>query len=273
MRYCSKQKGEPVNNSIINRQGKTLSIQVEGSETGPVIILSNSLGTDKGMWDPQAAYFRENFKVVRYDTRGHGNSDIIDDSTLSNLGEDVLDIMDALNIQKAHFCGISMGGITALWLGINAPNRFDSITVANSAAKIGQADAWLTRADQVEQNGLSDLVTTTHTRWFSEQFDYQNDALAQKTIQSLANTPAKGYANACRALAHADVRYELTQLDVPTLLICGTLDPVTTVKDGEFMLGQLKNAELVTIQASHLSNIESPDEFSQALEKFITKYQ
>lgn len=262
-----------MNNSITNRQGKTLSIQVEGSETGPVVILSNSLGTDKGMWAPQAAHLKQHFKVVRYDTRGHGKSDVIDDSTLSHLGEDVLDIMDALNIQKAHFCGISMGGITALWLGIHAPERFASITVANSAAKIGQVDAWLTRADQVERDGLSDLVKTTHTRWFSEQFDYQNNALAQQTIQSLATTPAKGYANACRALAYADVRAELTQLNIPTLLICGTLDPITTIKDGEFMLDHLSHAELVTIQASHLSNIESPDEFSQTLEKFIKKNQ
>ena len=262
-----------MNNTITNRQGKTLSIQVDGSENLPVIILSNSLGTDKGMWDPQAAYFKDKYKVVRYDTRGHGKSDVIDDTTLANLGEDVIDIMDALNIQQAHFCGISMGGLTALWLGLNAPDRFKTITVANSAAKIGQLDAWISRADTVEKNGLADLVKTTHSRWFSEKFDYQHNALAQQTIRSFALTPAKGYANSCRALAYADVRHELPELKIPTLIICGTQDPVTTVEDGEFMHGQLQNAELVVIEASHLSNIECPDIFSQALGIFIDKNQ
>ncbi len=260
-------------NMITNRQGKSLSIQVEGLDHAPVLIFSNSLGTDKGMWDPQAAYFKDKYKVVRYDTRGHGQSDVIEDTTLANLGEDVIDIMDALNIEKAHFCGISMGGITALWLGLNAADRFKTITVANSAAKIGQAEAWFTRADQVEQNGLDDLVKTTHSRWFSDKFDYQHNALAQQTIRSLALTPAKGYANACRALAEADVRAELSELKIPTLLICGTQDPVTTVQDGEEIKQQIPNGEIAILDASHLSNIECPDEFSQVLEKFIQKHQ
>ncbi|OTG62412.1 3-oxoadipate enol-lactonase [Acinetobacter silvestris] len=262
-----------MNNTITNRQGKTLSIQIEGLDNAPVLIFSNSLGTDKGMWDPQAVYFKDKYTVVRYDTRGHGKSDVIDDTTLANLGEDVIDIMDALNIQQAHFCGISMGGLTALWLGLNAPDRFKTITVANSAAKIGQLDAWISRADTVEKNGVADLVNTTHSRWFSDQFDYQHNALAQQTIRSLALTPAKGYANSCRALAYADVRAELPELKIPTLLICGAQDPVTTIEDGEFIRGQLQNSELVVIEASHLSNIECPDIFSQELEIFVYKNQ
>ncbi|MDM1764498.1 MULTISPECIES: 3-oxoadipate enol-lactonase [unclassified Acinetobacter] len=256
-------------NKIINRQGKALAIQVDGLDHAPVIIFSNSLGTDHHMWDEQVAYFKENYKVVRYDTRGHGQSDVIENSTLANLGEDVLDILDALNIAKAHFCGISMGGITGLWLGINAADRFESITVANSAAKIGQAEAWLTRADQVEKEGLADLVKTTHTRWFSESFDYQHDDLAQRTIQSLAATSAQGYAASCRALADADVRADLAEIGIPTLLICGAKDPVTTLQDGEFMQSKIQGSELQSIEASHLSNIECPVEFSQILAKFI----
>ena len=262
-------------NTITNRQGKTLSIQVEGLDHAhaPVIIFSNSLGTDKGMWNPQAEYFKNKYKVVRYDTRGHGKSDVIDNTTLANLGEDVIDIMDALKIEKAHFCGISMGGITALWLGIHAAHRFQSITVANSAAKIGQAEAWLTRADAVEKNGLADLVQTTHTRWFSDQFDYQHNALAQQTIQSLATTMPKGYANACRALAYADVRDDLVNITVPTLVICGLQDPVTTMVDAEWIQQHVPNATLATLAASHLSNIECSDGFSQVLEGFIDKNQ
>ncbi len=260
-------------NTIINRQGKTLFVKVEGLDNAPAIVFSNSLGTDLGMWDKQANDFKNHYKVIRYDTRGHGKSDVINDTTLANLGEDVIDILDALNIQQAHFCGISMGGITGLWLGINEADRFKSITVANSAAKIGQTDAWLSRADQVEENGVQDLVKTTHSRWFSEKFDYSRDALAQKTILSLAQTPAKGYANACRALAYADVRENLDEIQIPVLLICGTEDPVTTVQDGEFIKTQIQNGEIASINASHLSNIECPEKFSQILAKFIQNIQ
>ena len=255
---------------ISNRQGKNLAVYSEGLDDAPVIIFSNSLGTDQGMWDAQVYGLKNNYKVIRYDTRGHGRSDVIPHSTLANLGEDVIDILDALEIKQAHFCGISMGGITGLWLAKNAPDRFFTITVANSAAKIGQTEAWLERADQVEKQGLANLVTTTHSRWFSASFDYQHDALAQRTIESLANTPALGYAEACRALAYADLRTDLKQITTPILVICGEKDPITTVQDGELIDSQIQNGVLTKIDASHLSNIECPEEFSQILAKFIS---
>lgn len=255
--------------TISNRQGKQLAVYTDCLKDAPVLVFSNSLGTDHGMWQPQLNELKSHFNVITYDTRGHGESDVISDTTLQNLAEDVVDILDALKVEKAHFCGISMGGITGLWLGIHHPERFLSITVANSAAKIGQAEAWLSRAESVEQNGLAELVKTTHTRWFSEKFDYQHNVVAQTTIQSLANTPAQGYANACRALAHADLRDEITQIQVPVLLIAGTADPVTTVVDAEFMQNAIKNSQIAKLEASHLSNIEQPQRFTQELTRFI----
>lgn len=264
-----------VHNSIMmtNRQGKTLSVQINGPENAPAIVFSNSLGTDHGMWQAQVAALKSQYRVVTYDTRGHGQSDVIENTTLQNLGEDVIDILDALNIEKAHFCGISMGGMTALWLGIYQAERFNSITVANSAAKIWTVEGWNARADAVEVNVLTDLVTSTHTRWFSDKFDYQNNDLAQQTIQSLANTPAQGYANACRALATADVREQLASIAIPTLIIAGAADPVTTVADGEFMQQHIKESQLYIIEASHLSNIEQPEAFTQVFSQFIESIQ
>ncbi|MCK0912994.1 3-oxoadipate enol-lactonase [Acinetobacter pittii] len=255
--------------TISNRQGKQLAVYTDGLKDAPVLVFSNSLGTDRGMWQSQISELKSHFNVITYDTRGHGESDVISDTTLQNLAEDVVDILDALSVEKAHFCGISMGGITGLWLAIHYPKRFLSITVANSAAKIGQAEAWLSRAESVEQNGLAELVKTTHTRWFSEKFDYQHNVVAQTTIQSLANTPAQGYANACRALADADLRDEITQIQVPVLLIAGTADPVTTVADAEFMQNAIKNSQIAKLEASHLSNIEQPQRFTQELTRFI----
>ncbi|ENX41918.1 3-oxoadipate enol-lactonase [Acinetobacter sp. NIPH 2100] len=254
---------------INNRQGHPLAVQVQGLKDAPVIMFSNSLGTDHGMWQAQVTALADHYQIISYDTRGHGASAIIANSTLQNLAEDVVDILDALAIEKVHFCGISMGGITALALAIDHAERFHSITVANSSAKIGTAEAWNTRADSVAQNGLAEIVKTTHTRWFSEHFDYRHDVLAQKTIQSLAVTPAQGYANACRALADADVRDQLHQIQIPTLIIAGQYDPVTTVQDAEFMHQLIPTSQLEILAASHLSNIEQPQVFNQALSKFI----
>ncbi|WP_342063878.1 3-oxoadipate enol-lactonase [Acinetobacter pittii] len=258
-----------MNQTISNRQGKQLAVYIDGLKDAPVLVFSNSLGTDHGMWQSQVSELKSHFNVITYDTRGHGESEVISDTTLQNLAEDVVDILDALSVEKAHFCGISMGGITGLWLGIHHPERFLSITVANSAAKIGQAEAWLSRADSVEQNGLAELVKTTHTRWFSEKFDYQHNVVAQTTIQSLANTPAQGYANACRALAYVDLRDEIAQIQIPVLLVAGTEDPVTTVADAEFMQRAINNSQIAKLEASHLSNIEQPQKFTQELTRFI----
>ncbi|MCH7337176.1 3-oxoadipate enol-lactonase [Acinetobacter sp. NIPH 2699] len=257
--------------NINNRQGHQLAVQVQGLKDAPVIMFSNSLGTDHGMWQAQVLALAEHYQIVTYDTRGHGASSVIAISTLQNLAEDVIDILDALKIEKAHFCGISMGGITALELAIQYSERLHSITVANSAAKIWTAEGWNARADSVEQQGVAELVKTTHTRWFSAYFDYAHDVLAQKTIQSLALTPAQGYAHACRALADADVRDQLQQIQIPTLIIAGQYDPVTTIQDAEFMHQFIPTSQLEILAASHLSNIEQPQVFNQALSKFIQK--
>ena len=257
---------------INNRNGQQLAVYSFGDTAQPTIIFSNSLGTDHGMWQTQVSAFSQNYFVICYDTRGHGKSAVIENTSLNDLAHDVIDILDYFNVEKAHFCGISMGGITGLQLGLIAPQRFLSITIANSAAKIGQDNAWLSRADVVEAQGLADIVSTTHTRWFSEQFDYIHDQVAQQTIQSLSVTAPKGYAASCRALAQADLREQITQIQVPCLALCGALDPVTTVADGEFMQAQIPNCEIAVVEASHLSNTEQPQAFNQVFKEFIAKH-
>lgn len=257
---------------INNRHGQQLAVYTFGDAAKPAIIFSNSLGTDHGMWQAQVAAFAENYFVICYDTRGHGKSAVIENTTITDLANDVVDILDHFNVEKAHFCGISMGGITGLQLGLNAPSHFLSITIANSAAKIGQEATWLSRADAVEAQGLADIVSTTHTRWFSDKFDYIHDAAAQQTIQSLSVTQPKGYAVSCRALAYTDLREQISNIQVPCLALCGGLDPVTTVTDGEFMQSHIPHCEIAVVEASHLSNIEQPEQFNQVLAAFISKY-
>lgn len=252
-----------------NRNGQQLAVYRFGDRTKPSIIFSNSLGTDHRMWQAQIDFFAQDYDVICYDIRGHGKSAVIEDTTLMDLANDVIDVLNHCAVERAHFCGISMGGITGIQLGLIAPERFYSITIANSAAKIGSAEVWLKRADAVEKKGLADIVSTTHTRWFSDQFDYQQDAVAQNTIQHLSTTSAQGYAAACRALAHADLRDQLGTIMVPCLALCGALDPVTTVADGEVLKQQIPDCLLAVVEASHLSNIEQPQAFNQALLSFI----
>lgn len=258
---------------IKNRQGKHLAVYVEGHKDAPVIMFSNSLGTDYRMWQAQVDSLKDQYRIVRYDTRGHGASNVIEDTQLHHLGEDVIDILDALEIKQVHFCGISMGGMTALWLAIEYPQRFLSIIVANSAAKIWTVEGWNARADAVEHSGVADLVATTHTRWFSSEFDYQHDTMAQIAITSLAQTAAMGYAESCRALAHADLREQIAQINSPVLIIAGQFDPVTTVDDAVFMQEKISKSVLSVLPASHLSNIEQPTKFTQILSEFIAPIQ
>jgi len=252
-----------------NRQGKKLSVEITGPDEAPTVLFSNSLGTDKGMWEPQVNALKADYRIVTYDTRGHGASEVVENTKLENLGADAIDILDGLSIAKAHFCGISMGGLTGLWLGIHHPDRFHSVTMANAAARIGVPVAWHERAETVVGHGLAPVVSGTPARWFSDDFDYKQDALAMRTIQSLADTSPQGYAAACRALAGADLREQISQIHIPALIIVGTRDPVTTVADGQFMQAHIPDSKLSKLAASHLSNIEQPEDFSQELRHFI----
>ena len=256
---------------IFTRHGYALSYCIEGPLQAPVLIFINSLGTDLNMWQAQADFFKSMFRVLRYDSRGHGQSEVQPQAELSAQAEDVLDLMDALNINQAHFCGISMGGQVALQLGLMAPERVNSLSIANSAAKVGTSEAWQQRAEQVMTQGLDHLVHTTHSRWFSSSFDYQQHTVAQKAIQSLATTPAAGYAAACLGLAQADFRGHLGSLDMPVQIICGEYDPVTTPAHGAELQAEISSSQLHCLPASHLSNIEASDAFNQLLFDFISK--
>ncbi|MEB5475698.1 alpha/beta fold hydrolase [Acinetobacter pollinis] len=258
---------------VVSRAGKILAVQMVGKSTAPTIMFSNSLGTDHAMWQSQVAQLKQTYQIITYDTRGHGKSEVAKSTQLKDLAEDVIDILNALEIKKVHFCGISMGGLTALWLGIYQAERFHSITVANSAAKIWNEEGWNTRADDVERHGLGSLVASTHQRWFSDSFDYKHDDVAQIAIQSLKDTNPQGYADACRVLARANLQDNISVISIPTLIIAGKTDPVTTINDATFMHEHIVGSQLYLIDASHLSNVEQPECFTRALDSFIKSIQ
>ncbi|MEN8391387.1 3-oxoadipate enol-lactonase [Acinetobacter indicus] len=253
-------------------QDAEINYQTFGDATKPALVFSNSLGTNFKMWQPQIDHFQQDFFVISYDTRGHGASSAPQGPyTLDQLGQDVVNLLDHLNIEKAAFCGISMGGLTGQWLAINKPERFSHVVVCNTAAKIGQEQAWNERAALVREQGLAPIASTAAGRWFTEPFIQSNAATVATLSNDLGAGSPEGYASCCEALAKADVREQLKDIQVPVFIVAGQQDPVTTVADGEFMQQRIANAELFEINASHISNIEQPEAFNQAVQAFIQR--
>lgn len=255
--------------------GCAIAWRMDGPEDGagdaPVVILSNSLGTAMDMWSAQVVALAARFRVLRYDTRGHGRSDVPAGAYgLDRLGRDVLDLMDALGIARAHFCGLSLGGMTGQWLGVHAPDRFDRLVLANTAACMGPPSGWQSRIASVLENGLAGMTSAILERWFTPEFRAAApDGIAPVREGLLATSPA-GYAGCCAAIRDMDMRPVIGLIDLPTLVIAGARDPATPPADAEVLAARIAGSQLVTLDAAHLSNIEQPAAFNAALLDFLS---
>ena len=250
-----------------------LNYQLDGPADAPVLVLSNSLGTNLHMWDAQIPAFTEHFRVLRYDTRGHGQSLVSSGSySIEQNGHDVLALLDALDIQKAHFCGLSMGGLIGQWLGIHAPERIERLVLCNTAAKIGSDEVWNTRIETVLNGGeqaMRDLRDASIERWFTAPFAKAEPAKVEPIVSMLAQTSPQGYAANCAAVRDADYREQIATIQAPTLIVCGTGDAVTTPEHGRFMQARIAGAELVEFDAAHLSNVQAGELFTTRVLSFL----
>ncbi|VVO86793.1 3-oxoadipate enol-lactonase 2 [Pseudomonas fluorescens] len=250
-----------------------LHYQLDGPANAPVLVLSNSLGTDLQMWDAQIAAFSKHFRVLRFDTRGHGKSLVTPGPySIEQLGHDVLALLDALHIDKAHFCGLSMGGLIGQWLGIHAGERLNKLVVCNTAAKIGDPSIWNPRIETVLRDGAAAMVAlrdASIARWFTADFAEANPAAAKQITDMLAATSPQGYAANCAAVRDADFRDQLSSIKVPLLVIAGTEDVVTPPSGGHFIQEQVQGAEYAEFYAAHLSNVQAGDAFSDRVLAFL----
>ncbi|KXG79725.1 3-oxoadipate enol-lactonase [Pseudomonas mosselii] len=248
--------------------------QLDGPADAPVLVLSNSLGTDLHMWDAQIPAWAEHFRVLRYDTRGHGGSLVSEGPySIEQLGGDVLTLLDALDIEKAHFIGLSMGGLIGQWLGINAGNRLLSLSLCNTAAKIANDEVWNTRIATVLAGGrqaMAELRDASIARWFTPAFAAAEPERTLRICQMLAQTSPEGYAANCAAVRDADFRDQLTHIQVPTLIVAGTADAVTTPEHGRFMQAGIHGAEYAEFAAAHLSNVEIGAPFGARVLDFLS---
>lgn len=248
-----------------------IEFRLDGPEDAPLLVLSNSLGTTWEMWQAQIPALTQHFRVLRYNTRGHGRSAVGSQPvTLERLGQDVIALLDHLDVQRAFFCGISLGGMTGLWLNRHAPERFCRIVVANTAARIGLEAGWRDRAATVREQGMDPVAQSAADRWFTPAFRQNNPEVVYPLIEQLAATLAEGYAACCDALAMADLRDDLTQMPRPMLVIAGESDPVTTSRDAEAIVVDAPHAHFLILPASHLSNVACAAAFNQHVITFLT---
>jgi 3-oxoadipate enol-lactonase len=227
------------------------------------------------MWDAQIPALTEHFQVLRYDTRGHGQSLVTEGPySIEQNGRDVLALLDALNIQQASFCGLSMGGLIGQWLMLNAPQRLDRVVLCNTAARIASPEVWNPRIEMVLRDGpaaMQALRDATVSRWFTPQFAERHPDTVNGLVQMLATTSPTGYAANCAAVRDADFRQQVGLAALPTMIVCGTQDPVTSVTDGQFLADAIEGAELVELPAAHLSNVEASETFTREILSFLLK--
>jgi 3-oxoadipate enol-lactonase len=254
------------------QDGVELHYRLDGDDAAPVLVLSNSLGTNLGMWEPQMPALKRHFHVLRYDARGHGQSGLSPAPyQVDRLGKDVLVLLDGLGIDRAHFCGLSMGGMTGMWLGVHAPMRIDRLVLCNTAAKIGTPDVWNTRIAAVEKGGMAAVQPGVIQRWFTEAFVAAQPEAVNRIAAMLLGTAPEGYMAACGAVRDMDQRQAITAIRLPTLVIAGSHDLATSAADGRAVADAIPGAEYVELPAAHLSNVECAEAFTDAVVQFLTK--
>lgn len=250
--------------------GCQLHYRFDGPEDAPVLVLSNSLGTAMSMWEPQLARFTKDFRVLRYDQRGHGLSDAPRGAySMDRLGRDVVELLDALELQHVNFCGLSLGGMTGQWLGIRCPERLQRLVLANTSPFMGPPSAWDERITMVYQQGLASLAEASAQRWFTPEFLAAQPRQVATFQARLAGCSQVGYAGCCAAIRDMDMRPSLGLIPVPCLVIGGENDPATPRDHSEALLQGIPGAVLTMLPAAHLSNVEQPDAFADAMLGFI----
>lgn len=257
---------------MIEADNAPIHYRVEGQAGAPVVVLSHSLGTTLGMWDPQMPALAERFRVLRYDSRGHGESGVTPGPyTIEGLGRHVIAVLDGLGIQRASFCGLSMGGMVGMWLGAHAPERVEKLVLCNTAARIGPPEFWNTRIESVRTHGMDPIATPVLGRWFSPAFHERMPDAIGRMRRMLVETPVEGYVACCAAIRDADLREVLPRIQARTLVIAGTHDAATPPADGRFLAEKIQGARYVELAAAHLSNIEAVERFTAEVAAFLAE--
>jgi 3-oxoadipate enol-lactonase len=244
--------------------------ELTGPLSGPAVVLSNSLGANFSMWEPQVTPLELEFRVLRYDTRGHGQTSVMPGPyTIEQLARDVLGLLDALGLDRVHFCGLSMGGMIGLWLGVHAGERLRKLVLCNTAARIGTAETWNARIEAVRKGGMKAIAPAVIERWFTPEFRASSPDVVARAQWMVENTPPEGYMGCCAAVRDMDARESLAAIHVRALVLRGAKDPVIPAADAHFLAERIPGAQYVELQTSHIANLEAPAQFTRELSRFL----
>jgi 3-oxoadipate enol-lactonase len=246
--------------------------RLDGPDGAPALVLSNSLGVSLDMWDEQLPALAGQFRVLRYDQRGHGRSPAPPGPySMAELAGDALALLDSLGLERVSFCGASLGGMTGLWLAINAPERIDRLALCCTSAHLPPREMWTERAATVRAGGLQDVVDASLERWFTPEFGRFRPQVLEWTRRALLDTPAEGYASCCEAIGEHDLRVQLGSIRAPTLVIAAEDDFATPPEHGRLIAEAVPDARLVVVErARHLASVERPEEVTRELLAHLT---
>ena len=254
----------------INADGCPINVQIDGRDDAPVLMLSNSLGTNLHMWDAQMPELTKHFRVVRYDRRGHGKSGVPKGPyTMERLGRDVLAILDTLKIQKINWCGLSMGGMVGMWLGGNAGERINKLILSNTTCYYEDKSPWAGRIKTVRDKGLASIIEMNMARWFTQGFRDSHPEEMKRFNESFLATNPEGYVGCIEAIRDMDHRPFLPKIKAPTLIIAGKDDPATTVAQAEYLRDHIPGSKMIVLDAADISNAEQPQAYTRAVLDFL----
>jgi 3-oxoadipate enol-lactonase len=252
--------------------GVSIHYEWNGPEAAPVLVFCHSLGANYRMWDAQLEAFSKHFRILRYDTRGHGESGVPHGPyNVAQLARDVIQLLDVVGVRRVSFCGISMGGTTGMYLAANYPERFHKIALCNTAAKIGNADFWNTRIETIRKGGIKSVSDGLMERWFTFDFRSSHPEEVAEVKEVLDNTDPEGYIANCAAVRDADLHDSLAKIKTPTLVVAGLHDTGATPADARVIANGIHGAHVVDLNAAHISNIEARDAFNREVLSFLTR--
>jgi 3-oxoadipate enol-lactonase len=256
---------------VIESHGCPIDVEITGPDNAPVLLLSSSLGTTKHMWDPQMPAFTKNYRVVRFDRRGHGRSGVPKGPySMEMLGRDVLAIMDNLKLEKVNWLGLSMGGMEGMWLGANAGHRFNKLILSNTSSHYADKSMWNARIDAITKAGsvaaIADMVINA---WLTKDFQQAQPDTTARMKEMMIATPIEGYLGCAAAVRDMDHRELLKDIKVPTLIIAGAKDPATNVAAAEFIRDRIADSKLAIVDAAHIANVEVPEAYAKEVLDFL----
>jgi len=261
----------------ITVNGISVNYTLEGPASAPVVTMSNSLASNLSMWEPQLPVLTSRYRVLRYDTRGHGGTEAPAGAyTLDELTEDVRALLQALGIPRTHFVGLSMGGMIGQILAFKYPEMLQSVVLCDTMSRVPTEakPMWEERIHAAQTHGMEPLVEPTLARWFTEPFRQLGAPVLDRVRTMIRTTPSRGYAGCCHAIAALNLTQHLPAITLPTLIIVGEDDPGTPVAASRVIHEHIKGSELVILKsAAHLSNLEQPEAFNRALMAFLQKVE